>query len=139
MHLMANSTLATSPYRASSHSIPPHIEVTLRNMALCRDICITCAHNVYSRTLSSLEDNLKMVSKGRNMQLSSIAIKTSSLTQLCLTTYPFQAMLFSVRFVRTSFLVRESKGLSSCRRSCSSGIGNDAIYEAHCLPACNAV
>jgi len=30
---------------------------------------------VYNRTLGSLEDNLKMVSKGRNMQLSSIAIE----------------------------------------------------------------
>jgi len=34
---------------------------------VCRDLCTTCAHNVYSRTLSSLEDNLKMASKGRNM------------------------------------------------------------------------
>ena len=33
----------------------------------CRDLSITCAHNIYSRTLSSLEDNLKMASKGRNM------------------------------------------------------------------------
>ena len=32
---------------------------------------------VCSRTLSSLEDNLKMASKGRNMQLSNIVIKTS--------------------------------------------------------------
>jgi len=34
---------------------------------VCRDLCTTCALNVYSRTLSSLEDNLKMASKGRNM------------------------------------------------------------------------
>ena len=27
----SNSTLATRPYRASSHSIPPHTEITLRN------------------------------------------------------------------------------------------------------------
>ena len=32
-----------------------------------RDLCTTCTHSVYSRTLSSLEDNLKMASKGRNM------------------------------------------------------------------------
>jgi len=32
-----------------------------------RDLSITCAHIIYSRTLSSLEDNLKMASKGRNM------------------------------------------------------------------------
>ena len=38
---------------------------------------ILCAHNIYSRTLSSLEDNLKMASRSRNMQLSSIVIKTS--------------------------------------------------------------
>ena len=43
--------------------------------SVCRDLCITWAHNVYSRTLSSLQDNLKMASKGRNMQLPSIAIK----------------------------------------------------------------
>ena len=48
-------TLATRPYRASSQSIPPHIEITLRNKALCRDLCTTCAHNVYSRALNSLE------------------------------------------------------------------------------------
>jgi hypothetical protein len=29
----SNLTLATRPYRASSHSIPPHIEITLRNKA----------------------------------------------------------------------------------------------------------
>jgi len=33
----------------------------------CRDLPITCAHIIYSRTLSSLEDNLKMASRGRNM------------------------------------------------------------------------
>jgi len=32
---------------------------------------------IYIRTLNSLEDNLKMASRGRNMQLSSIVIKTS--------------------------------------------------------------
>ena len=32
----------------------------------CRDLT-TCALNVYSRTLSSLEDNLNMARKGRNM------------------------------------------------------------------------
>ena len=44
-------------------------------MALCRDLCTTWALNVYSRTLSSLEGKLKMASKDRNMQLSSINIK----------------------------------------------------------------
>jgi len=52
---------------ASSQSIPPHIEITLRNKALCRDHCTTWAHNVYSRTLSSLEDNVKMANKCRNI------------------------------------------------------------------------
>jgi hypothetical protein len=33
----------------------------------CRDLAIMCAHNTYSRTLSALEDNLKVTSKGRNM------------------------------------------------------------------------
>ena len=33
----------------------------------CRDLSITCAHIIYSRTLSSLEDNLKVASRGRNM------------------------------------------------------------------------
>jgi len=28
---ISNLTLAISPYRASSQSIPPHIEITLRN------------------------------------------------------------------------------------------------------------
>jgi len=32
---------------------------------------------IYSRTVSSLEDNLKMASSGRNMYLSNIVIKTS--------------------------------------------------------------
>ena len=32
----------------------------------CRDLSVTCAHIIYSRTLSSLEDNLKMASRGRN-------------------------------------------------------------------------
>jgi len=30
-------------------------------------VSITCAHIIYSRTLRSLEDNLKMASMGRNM------------------------------------------------------------------------
>jgi len=63
----SNLTLVTRPYCASSHSIPPHREITLCNKALCTDLCTTCMHNVHSRTLSSLEDNLKMASKGRNM------------------------------------------------------------------------
>ena len=33
----------------------------------CRDLSITCAHIMYSRSLSSLEDNLTMASMGRNM------------------------------------------------------------------------
>jgi len=63
----SNLTVATRPYHASSHRTPPHMEITLSNKALCRDLCTTCALNVYSRTLSSLEDKLKMASKGRNM------------------------------------------------------------------------
>ena len=33
----------------------------------CIDLSITCAHIIYSRTLSSLEVNLKVASMGRNM------------------------------------------------------------------------
>jgi len=51
------------------------MEITLCNKALCRDLFTMFAHNVYSRTLSSLEDNLKMASEVRNMLLSSVAIK----------------------------------------------------------------
>ena len=43
----------------------------------CTDLSITCAHIIYSRTISSLEDNLKMASKGQNMYMSTIVIKTS--------------------------------------------------------------
>jgi len=32
-----NLTLANRPYRASSQSVPPHIEITLHNKALCTD------------------------------------------------------------------------------------------------------
>ena len=67
LYIRALLTLATRNFRASTQSIPPHIEITLRNKALCRDLCTTCAHSVYSTTLSSLEDNLKMASEGRNM------------------------------------------------------------------------
>ena len=64
---LSNLKLPTSPYRTSIQNIPPHMEITLRNKALCRDLCTTCAHSVYSGTLSYLEDNLKMANKGRNM------------------------------------------------------------------------
>ena len=83
---------------ARAHHRIQHINYLLRNKARLQKsphhvraqyIYIYIYIQLYSRTLSSLEDNLKMVSKDRNMQLSSIVIKTSQLTQLCLTTYPF--------------------------------------------------
>jgi len=33
----------------------------------CKDLSIACANIIYIRTLSSLEENLKMTSRGRNM------------------------------------------------------------------------
>ena len=54
-----------------------------------RDLCITCAHNVYSRALSSLEDNLKMARKDRNMQLSSIATKYTLIYTVVFDYIPF--------------------------------------------------
>ena len=65
----SNSILATRPYRASSQSIRPiqHTNYILRNKALCRELSITCARNIYSRTSSSLGDHLRMASKCRNM------------------------------------------------------------------------
>ena len=56
---------------------------------VCRDLCTTCALNVYSRTLSSLEENLKMASEGRNMQLSSIAIKYTTIGIVVFDYIPF--------------------------------------------------
>ena len=65
------------------HTTAFHIEVTYyATKPGCRDLSITCAHNIYSRTLRSLEDNLKMASRGRNMQMSSIVIETYYLTYL---------------------------------------------------------
>jgi len=69
-------TLTPVPLARVYHSI--HIEVNYyATKPGCRDLSITCARIIYSRTLSSLEDNLKMASRGGNMQLSSIVIKTS--------------------------------------------------------------
>ena len=45
--------------------------------------------NVYSRTLSSLEDNLMMASKGRNMLLSSTAIKYTLIDTVVFDCTPF--------------------------------------------------
>ena len=50
------------------HTTAFNIEVNYYATKLgCRDLSITCVHIIYSRTLSSLEDNLKMASRGRNM------------------------------------------------------------------------
>ena len=42
-------------------------KLAIPNKAICRDLSTTCAHNLYSRNLSSLEENLKIASIGRNM------------------------------------------------------------------------
>jgi len=73
--IMKKRVLLPSSTLGSCCGEGPKLHYAIR--PVCRDLCITCAHNAYSRTLSSLEDDMKMASKGRNMQLSSIVIKTS--------------------------------------------------------------
>jgi len=46
---------------------PPVLRYAVR--PVCRDLCTTCVLSVYSRTLSSLEDNLKMASKESNVNV----------------------------------------------------------------------
>jgi len=63
-------TLCAHVVQRSVHTVTAYHHMWKLHYAIrpvCRDLCTTCAHNVYSRTLSSLEDNLKMASKGRNM------------------------------------------------------------------------
>ena len=59
--------LHARPYRAE-HTTALNIVVNYYTTKPgCRDLSITCTHIIYSRTLSSLEDNLKMASRGQNM------------------------------------------------------------------------
>ena len=50
------------------HTTASNIEITYYAIKPgCRDLSIMCAHNICRKTLISLEDNLKMASRGRNM------------------------------------------------------------------------
>ena len=56
------------PYRASSQNTPSppisNIQVTYyATKPKCSDLSNTCAHNMYSRTIISLEENLTIANK----------------------------------------------------------------------------
>jgi len=77
--LLAIIRLSSREIKVLLYTLCPHVVQRSLQRALLR--MYTSLHHVraqctvYSRALSSLEDNLKMASKGGNMQLSSIAIK----------------------------------------------------------------
>jgi len=53
---------------AITHNLISNIEVTYYAIQPgWRDLPITCAHNMYSRTVSSLEENLTIANQCRNM------------------------------------------------------------------------
>ena len=118
-------------------------------MPVCRDLFITCAHNVYSRTLSSLEDNLKMASKGRNMQLSSIVIKYTLIdivvfdyilfprfNCISIPLFFYLVLSHSSRGTRRSLALSTDGSVLCCQPSCHRGFQCPIIFSVWSLKLC---